>query len=148
MFWSIDGSDNVDDLCDLSRTSRIEHYSCSMSNSPLLSSGARANMTAGYKPCPWLIPEDVPRKRLQPPAGRFYFVELGGIEPLAGPGPDPVRQHRASPANAKGQRTDGFKILDLLAFFHYDHIINKLYEFVKRFSLTYNKKMIIILFVG
>ena len=42
-------------------------------------------MTAGDKPCPWLIPEGVPRERLQPLAGRIYTtVELVGFGPTAG----------------------------------------------------------------
>ena len=40
-------------------------------------------MTAGLKPCPWLITEDMPRKRFQPLAGRIYLMELGGVEPLS-----------------------------------------------------------------
>ena len=73
-------------------------------------------MTAGFKPCPWLIPEDMPRERLQPHAGRIYLMELGGVEPPAAPGPAPVRQHQASPANIKGQRIEDFAVFNPLAF--------------------------------
>src|SRR5437870_2965139 len=87
----------------------------------LLSSGTGANMTAGFKPCPWLIPEDMPRRRFQPLAGRIYFVELGGLEPPAGPGPAPDQQHQASPANTIGQRIEGFAVLNQLAFVFLQH---------------------------
>ena len=58
-----------------------------------------ANMTAGFKPCPWLIPEDMPRRRLQPLAGRINLMELGGVEPPVAQPPDGKRQRQASPAS-------------------------------------------------
>ena len=74
-------------------------------------------MTAGRQTQSLANPEDMPRGRLQPLRGRFYLMELRGVEPPVGPGPDPVRQHQASPENAKSPMDRRGKLFDSLAFF-------------------------------
>ena len=88
-------------------------------------------MTAGFKPCPWLIPEDMPRKRFQPLAGRIYLMELGGVEPPVAQPPDGKRQRQASPAKKKkpasyeilSQRSAGFFFVNPTCCRSYNKIV-------------------------
>jgi hypothetical protein len=82
-------------------------------------------MAAGSQPCPWLIPEDIPRERRQPLAGSIIIsVDLEGIGPsVALP---PVGEGRTRPGPQKTLRPAiPDKSLDWLAFLFTSDIIKK-----------------------
>ncbi len=83
-------------------------------------------MAAGSQPCPWLIPEDIPRERRQPLAGSIINpVDLEGIGPsVASP---PVGEGSTKPGPQMTLRPAiPSNLLVWLAFLFMGDIINKL----------------------
>ena len=81
-------------------------------------------MTVGFKPCRRLIPDDIPRERLHPLAGKELFgMELEGIEPST---ESRQKAPEGIPAPAPQNRASGSNLLDSLAFFIMGSIIKML----------------------
>jgi hypothetical protein len=106
----------ADSLCDHDRTYCTAFCNCGkLSLWPLLSPGLRAKMTEGFQPCPWLIPEDIPRGRLHPLAGTDSFgCGWGELDPAA----SPIQMGTLHQGSRKNQRPAfPCNSLDSLAFF-------------------------------
>ena len=75
-------------------------------------------MTAGFKHCPRLIPDDILRERGEPQAEGFQEVELEGIGPSAARPQKAPDVSRPSPKKKTSQRFNRTPVVSLAFCFH------------------------------